>query len=244
MDKHDGRVFVFTGAGVSAESGLATFRGADGLWEGHDLNVVCNESTWRNHRGAVVSFYNELRTKLASVAPNDAHRAIARWQRIFGATLMTQNVDDLHARSGSEEVVHLHGRLTRMRCIACGETWDVGHEAWPEDRRCAGGRKRCDSLRGVRPDVVFYGGTAPKYARLHSAIRSLRAQDTVVVMGTSCTTIPFHEMLARTPATRVLNLLEASEAVARGFHAVFLGLAAHEAARLEEDLSARHGPVI
>ncbi|HRQ89200.1 MAG TPA: Sir2 family NAD-dependent protein deacetylase, partial [Bacteroidia bacterium] len=121
-------LFLLTGAGVSAESGLATFRGAGGLWEGHRVEEVASPEGFADDPALVHRFYNQRRRQLRSVAPNEAHRAIARLQREYPGrvALVTQNVDDLHERAGSPEVIHLHGELLKARCEFCRRVRD-----WP-----------------------------------------------------------------------------------------------------------------
>src|SRR5690625_2670096 len=109
------RIFIFTGSGISAESGLSTFRGNDGLWNNHSIDDVCNEYTWRENYALVHDFYNDLRQSLADTKPNEAHISIARIQQQFGdrVSIVTQNVDDLLERAGATNVLHLHGHLDR-----------------------------------------------------------------------------------------------------------------------------------
>ncbi|MEZ5862050.1 MAG: Sir2 family NAD-dependent protein deacetylase, partial [Geminicoccaceae bacterium] len=120
-----GAIVVLTGAGISAESGLATFRGAGGLWEGHRAEEVATPEAFARDPALVHRFYNMRRRQLAdpAIQPNAAHRALARLARSWrgGCLLVTQNVDDLHERAGSHDVVHLHGELRRVRCTSCGE---------------------------------------------------------------------------------------------------------------------------
>ncbi len=112
-------------------------------------------------------------------------------------------MDDLLERAGCQDVVHLHGSLTRMRCTACGHAWDVGHAPWDHaSDRCP--PERCRSLRGVKPDVVFFGEESPLYRLLHAEIRGLRAEDVVLVVGTNCGVIPFHHILRGRPGHKVI----------------------------------------
>ena len=240
-----GRVVVFTGAGLSAESGIPTFRvGTDALWEGHRIEEVCDFNTWKNNRELVHRFYDARRVTAAAASPNAAHYALARWQIRWGAELLTQNVDDLLERAGASEVVHLHGSLRRMRCTACGHTWELEGLTWdPTTGRCP--VQRCASLRGVKPDVVFFHEGAPEYANMYRTIRQLRPEDTVIVMGTSCAVIPFQTMLRGSFAgARVINSLRPIEELGEGvltFNHV-LGMPATEAvARIEDLLRERHG---
>ena len=205
------RLLVFTGAGISAKSGLRTFRAADGLWKEFDVATVCDHRTWRSNLAAVHAFYNARRRAVGEAQPNAAHRMVAEWQRRYDTVLLTQNIDDLHERAGSADVVHLHGHVREMRCTACGHVWDVGYAAWdPETMACprVRGGVACGCRRGVKPDVVFFGEEAPRYRDLRKAIRDLRADDVAVVIGTSGAVVSIGSLLMDAPCLKVLNNLE------------------------------------
>jgi NAD-dependent deacetylase len=147
------RVAVLTGAGVSAESGLATFRGAGGLWEGHRVEDVATPRAFERDPTLVWRFYNARRAALRTVAPNPGHRALAALEERWGPerfTLITQNVDGLHQAAGSRHVLEVHGSLARVRCTGCGKVEDRGSEPLPDMPRCG-----CGAL--LRPDVVWFG---------------------------------------------------------------------------------------
>lgn len=226
------KLVVFTGAGLSVESGLKAFRiGIDPLWEGYKVEEVCDIYTWKKNREAVHSFYNKRREDAFKAQPNDAHKALANWQKLYGSDrvlLMTQNVDDLLTRAGAEHVFHLHGRLNWMYCTACGNRWHHGPSAFDhENDRCP----KCTSKKGVKPDVVFFGEEAPEYRNMNNAIKHLKPNDTVVIMGTSCQVIKFDELLKGIPCNKAINSLnpitELGERVI-GFDMV-LGMTATEA---------------
>lgn len=147
------KVVVLTGAGISAESGLATFRDANGLWEGHRPEDVATPEAFQRDPALVHRFYDERRRALLGVQPNPAHHALARLEQAIGDDLylVTQNVDDLHERGGSRRVVHMHGRLRAARCTSCGTRAD-----WDDD---LGHRPDCPfcGVDGLRPDVVWFG---------------------------------------------------------------------------------------
>jgi NAD-dependent deacetylase len=147
------KVVVLTGAGISAESGVPTFRDADGLWEGHDPMRVATPEAFEQHPDLVHRFYDERRAALPRVQPNAAHLALARLEETLGDDLLlvTQNVDDLHERAGSRRVHHLHGRLRAAWCTTCGARHD-----WDGP---LGDRPACPSCasRTLRPDVVWFG---------------------------------------------------------------------------------------
>jgi NAD-dependent deacetylase len=152
--RHIERIVVLTGAGVSAESGLATFRDAGGLWENHDPMTLATPEAFQRNPGLVYRFYNDRRRQLQAVAPNAAHRAIARLQREFPGEvfLVTQNVDDLHERGGSGQVCHMHGELRSMLCTACGRRARADGD-FDASTPCPG----CGGVGSLRPDVVWFG---------------------------------------------------------------------------------------
>ena len=109
------KIVVLTGAGISAESGLSTFRDSDGLWEGHNVMDVASPEGWRNNKELVLDFYNQRRRQLKNAKPNDAHIALTELEKKYDVTVVTQNVDDLHERAGSSKIIHLHGELNKAR---------------------------------------------------------------------------------------------------------------------------------
>jgi NAD-dependent deacetylase len=201
------KVVVLTGAGVSAESGVPTFRDADGLWEGHRVEDVATPAAYARDPGTVHRFYDARRAALAAVEPNRAHRALARLeQRLHDDLLVvTQNVDDLHERAGSSRVLHMHGELRSALCRAC-ETrtpWhdDLGHG--PECPRCA--------AADLRPDVVWFGEVPYGMDRI---LDSLESCDLFVSIGTSGAVYPAAGFVraARASGARTLELnLQPSE---------------------------------
>jgi NAD-dependent deacetylase len=230
-----GRVVIFSGAGISADSGLSTFRsGTDGLWEGHDLKVVCDDWTWRANYEAVHAFYGMLRAKLADVRPNRAHEIVAGWHRDLNVVNFTQNVDDLFERAGCTDVIHLHGLLTEMVCGACGFVFDIGHREWDvgvESCPAVRGQRRCGCRRLMKPNVVFFRGAAPRYADLRATVGDDRHKrgdltnaDVVVVCGTSAQVIPIDRHLSGKPGYKIwVNPEPPAEDV---FDVVVLGRAA------------------
>jgi NAD-dependent deacetylase len=178
---------VLTGAGISAESGLATFRSGGGLWAGRRIEEISTPEALERNPDAVCAFYDERRSEAVKAEPNAAHRALAKLEGHWRETakgeflLVTQNVDDLHERAGSQRVIHVHGQLNSALCVECG--WH-GPRFNPleDDRECAAcGR---DALR---PDIVLFG-EAPRYLKQIEA--ALDACDLFVVVGTSATVYP------------------------------------------------------
>lgn len=179
-------VAVLTGAGVSAESGVPTFRDADGLWEGHPVEDVATPAAFRRDPRLVWQFYNARRANLARVEPNPGHAALARLEEHFGPgrfTVVTQNVDGLHRRAGSRGVVELHGNLARTRCTGCGRVEDRGLEPLGELPRCP----HCGAL--LRPDVVWFTEALPEDA-WEAATRAVEQCDCLLVAGTSAVVYP------------------------------------------------------
>jgi NAD-dependent deacetylase len=160
------RVVVLTGAGISAESGLSTFRDSGGLWEGHDPMTVATPEAYAADPHLVHRFYDERRAALARVRPNPAHEALARLEAAYGDDLLlvTQNVDDLHERAGSQRVLHMHGRLRSAWCVAC----DDRHE-W---EGALGHRPACPGcgVTALRPDVVWFGEIPYDMDEIHEAL--------------------------------------------------------------------------
>lgn len=207
------RLIVFSGAGLSADSGISTFRDDDGLWENHSIDVVANGYTWRSNFNEVREFYNDRRVALADVMPNAAHHQIARWQSEFNTVIMTQNIDDLLERAGCTDVIHLHGKLTEMQCVACGEVWDIGYAQWGEADRC-----RCNSLKGVRPNVVFFNENAPLYSKMYKTFRELGRDDCVVVIGTSGQVINIDSFMYDATCLKILNNLASKQHINESYY--------------------------
>jgi NAD-dependent deacetylase len=177
-------IVILTGAGVSAESGLRTFRADDGLWEEHRIEDVCTPDAYARDPALVHQFYDARRARAAEVEPNPAHAALARleaeWEGDF--LLVTQNVDSLHERAGSKRLIHMHGQLDSGWCLACGERfpWEgpMGHGA-----ACA----NCAEVGEVRPDIVWFGEMPYEMDRIEAALRDA---DLFVSIGTSGAVYP------------------------------------------------------
>lgn len=175
------KIVIFTGAGVSADSGLATFRDADGLWANYRIEEVCTPEALIADREKVIGFYNMRRKELLEKQPNAAHRAIASLERDFDVEVVTQNVDNFHERAGSSRVTHLHGELTKLRSsrnpdlIVPIEGWEQSLDATAPDGAL------------LRPHIVFFGEAVPMF---DSAARIVSGADVLVVVGTSLAVYP------------------------------------------------------
>jgi NAD-dependent deacetylase len=177
-------IVILTGAGVSAESGLATFRGPDGLWEGHRVEDVATPEAFRRNPELVHRFYDERRAKLADVQPNDAHRALARLDAEWPGELLlvTQNVDDLHERAGSKRLIHMHGQNAQGWCLACDT-----RTSWEGDMGAEAVCPACGVAGRVRPDIVWFGEMPYEMERIDQALQSC---DLFVSIGTSGAVYP------------------------------------------------------
>jgi NAD-dependent deacetylase len=183
------KIVVLTGAGMSAESGLKTFRDADGLWENYPVQQVATHEGWLTDPTLVTEFYNMLRGKLNSAQPNEGHRLVARLEERYDVTVVTQNVDDLHERAGSTRIIHLHGEATKVRPEDCFNDRDGYSEKSVVDVGYAPVRLGDKDARGVqlRPHIVFFGEAVPK---MEDAIRAVEQADVVLIVGTSLSVYP------------------------------------------------------
>lgn len=198
------RLAVLTGAGVSAESGLATFRGAGGLWEGHRVEEVATPFAFERDPSLVWRFYNARRANLRQVRPNPGHGALVALEKRFGPdgfTLITQNIDGLHQAAGSRHVLELHGSLARVRCTTCGRVEERGSDALPDLPACAS----CGAL--ARPDVVWFHEMLPP-GIWQAAETASRACDAFLVVGTSAVVYPAAGLIeiARSGGARVVEV--------------------------------------
>jgi len=203
------KVVVLSGSGLSAESGLPTFRSAAGLWRQHSWTELASPEGWRKHPELVLAFYNERRAKAWAAQPNAAHVAIAALQKKFDVAVVTQNVDDLHERAGSSNVLHVHGELAFARGTGPGR----------RRRRIDGAPielgQTCEEGTQLRPDIVWFG---EETQHMEAAAAWVAAADRVLVVGTSLSVYPAAGLVEYAPshARKVLNSLE-MDAVPRGF---------------------------
>ena len=182
-------ITVLTGAGVSAESGVSTFRDSDGLWENHKVEDVASIEGWYRNPSLVLDFYNQRRKQLADVRPNAAHLAIAGLEDEYKVIVVTQNVDNLHERAGSTRIIHLHGELTKVRPENCcnerdgfsEETvFDIGNDEIHMGDKAPNGAQ-------LRPHIVWFGEAVPK---IESAIDAVEQADVLLIVGTSLQVYP------------------------------------------------------
>jgi len=174
------KLVVLTGAGVSAESGLKTFRDSDGLWEGYEVTDVATPGAWRRNPQLVLDFYNMRRKDVAVANPNAAHYGLAELEKDFDVTIITQNIDDLHERAGSTKIVHLHGEIFKMRSEADEELiYDVRTDMKIGDKATDGSQ--------LRPAIVWFEEPVPK---IEEAIRIVNDADIFIVVGTSLVVYP------------------------------------------------------
>ncbi len=174
------KLVVLSGAGISAESGIKTFRDADGLWEGHDVMEVATPEGFKKNPELVLDFYNQRRAQLLDVEPNYAHRQLALLEKVMEITIITQNVDDLHERAGSSNVIHLHGELRKVRSTV-NPSYSI---QWDNDLLL--GDLDPDGFQ-LRPDIVWFGESVPM---LDVAVPYLMAADIVLIIGTSMQVYP------------------------------------------------------
>lgn len=174
------KIAVLTGAGISAESGLKTFRDSNGLWEGHDVMEVASPQGFSKNPALVLDFYNQRRRQLLQVEPNTAHKALATLEKYHEVVVITQNVDDLHERAGSSRVVHLHGELLKVR-----STFDEDLIMdWRNDLNIG---DFCEYSHQLRPHIVWFGEAVPL---MEIAIELVGAADTIMIVGTSMQVYP------------------------------------------------------
>jgi NAD-dependent deacetylase len=198
MSKKEKHVVVLSGAGISAESGLKTFRDAGGLWEGHRVEDVATPEAWERNPALVLEFYNQRRRQLYEVEPNPGHRAIAELEARFRVSVLTQNVDNLHERAGSSNVLHLHGELDVARSTAHPNRLYTlkGRDIQLGD--C------CEHGSQLRPHIVWFGEAVPEMER---AMAIAETADILIVVGTSLQVYPAASLLTCVPATAECYLI-------------------------------------
>jgi len=198
------KIAILTGAGISAESGINTFRGSDGLWEGHDITEVASPIGWNNNPALVLDFYNKRRSQLHTVTPNQGHLSLVTLEKAYEVTIITQNIDDLHERAGSSEVVHLHGELLKVR-----SQFDKNLVLdWKKDLNIG---DLCEHHSQLRPHIVWFGEEVPM---LEHAIKIVEQVDIMIIIGTSMQVYPAASLLQFAPITTPIYFIDPNPAIA------------------------------
>lgn len=197
------KIVVLTGAGVSAESGINTFRDANGLWEGHDVMDVATPTGWEKNQKLVLEFYNKRRQQLKEVEPNSAHTALHELEEQYDVSIITQNVDDLHERAGSSKVYHLHGELKKAR-----STFDEDLILdWEGDIKLG---DFCEHNHQLRPHVVWFGEPVPM---MEKAMEITRQADILIIIGTSMQVYPAAGLIDFIPSHTPIYFIDPKPAV-------------------------------
>lgn len=208
------KLVVLTGAGVSAESGISTFRDSNGLWEQYSIEDVASIEGWKKNPGLVLEFYNQRRMQLATVKPNAAHYALAELEKDWDVTILTQNVDNLHERAGSTRVFHLHGLLTKVRPENCCNSmddyseetvFDIGYTTIEIGDLAPNGAQ-------LRPHIVWFGEAVPY---IDAAIDHVMNADVFLIVGTSLQVYPAAGLYAYAMADTPIYIIDPNEVSVR-----------------------------
>ena len=193
---------ILTGAGMSSESGIRTFRESGGLWEEYDVTEVASPMGWFKNRNLVLRFYNDRRTQLANCEPNEGHFGVARLEKHFNVHVITQNIDNLHERAGSTKILHLHGELTKARSTADPSLiYDIGYKDIKPGDLCEKGSQ-------LRPHIVWFGEAVPE---MDEAVRITSAADIFAVIGSSLNVYPAAGLIDYAPEKASLWLIDPNE---------------------------------
>lgn len=207
-------IVVISGAGMSAESGLRTFRDNNGLWENHAVEEVATPEAWKRNRALVLRFYNERRRALLDAEPNPGHRILAAWENTARVSIITQNVDDLHERAGSTQVLHLHGELTKARSTADPSlVYSIPGRDLNEGDLCELGSQ-------LRPHIVWFGESVDKMPEAEDIVAGA---DVLVVVGTSLQVYPAASLAWLAPHSARRILIDPHPPTAPGFEILPLG---------------------
>ena len=196
------KLVVLTGAGMSAESGIRTFREAGGLWEEYDVTEVASPVGWWKNQELVLRFYNERRTQLSECQPNAGHKGVADLEKYFDVNVITQNIDNLHERAGSTKVLHLHGELTKARSTSDPSLiYDIGYKEIKQGDKCEKGSQ-------LRPHIVWFGEAVPM---MDEAVMITGTADIFVVIGSSLNVYPAAGLIEYAPEHASLWLIDPNE---------------------------------
>jgi NAD-dependent deacetylase len=193
------RLVILTGAGMSSESGIRTFRDSGGLWEEYDVEEVATPQAWAKNRDLVLRFYNERRRQLAECKPNEGHIGLAKLEKYFDVRIITQNIDDLHERAGSTNILHLHGELTRARSTSDPSfLYNIGYNDINAGDKCEKGSQ-------LRPHIVWFGEEVPM---MDDAVNIAAEADIFVVIGSSLNVYPAAGLINYAPKKASLWLID------------------------------------
>ncbi|PJA09367.1 MAG: NAD-dependent protein deacylase [Flavobacteriales bacterium CG_4_10_14_0_2_um_filter_32_8] len=200
-------VVVFSGAGISAESGLKTFRGNDGLWENYKISEVATPEAWEKNPKLVLDFYNLRRKQVIEAKPNKSHLALVTLEKKYEVTIITQNIDDLHERAGSKNILHLHGELLKSRSVL-----NENEKYLIEGFELNYGEK-CKNNQQLRPDVVWFGEAVPNMIK---AVEICEKADILIIIGTSLNVYPAANIIDHVPANCEKYLIDPSNIITSG----------------------------
>ena len=201
---------VFTGAGISAESGLGTFRDSGGLWDNYKIEDVATPEAFQKNPGLVLEFYNIRRRQLLSATPNDAHYALNKLQENFNLQIITQNIDDLHERSGSNNVLHLHGKLRQSKSTLDNKLYEIDGSELVLGDLCPNGGQ-------LRPNVVWFGESVPM---MDKAIEIVKTADIFIIVGTSLNVYPAASLIHYTSNSCQKYIVDPNAAEENGISAI------------------------
>ena len=203
------KIVVLTGAGVSAESGLSTFRGDGGLWEGHSVMEVASPQGWSSDREMVLRFYNQRRRQLETVEPNAAHSALAELEKKYDVQIVTQNIDDLHERAGSKNILHLHGEIKKAEStVDPSLVYDIGYKDINVGDKCEKGSQ-------LRPHVVWFGENVTE---IPNAAQISSTADIFIVIGTSLVIYPAAGLISYVPAEAIKYIIDPLKPETYGYY--------------------------
>ena len=209
MSQHKPKLVVFTGAGISAESGIRTFRDSDGLWEEYNIYEVATPEAWNKNRELVLEFYNKRRKQVLNAKPNAAHEALVDLEKKFDVWIITQNIDDLHERAGSKNVIHLHGEINKSRSTV-DETliYTIKGEELLSGEKCERGSQ-------LRPHIVWFGEQVPM---MDTAYEIASSADVFIVVGTSLVVYPAAGVIDYVPDNTRKYLIDPNEIKVNGIN--------------------------
>ena len=195
------KLVVFTGAGISQESGIKTFRDSGGLWEEYKISDVCSPEAWKKDPELVLEFYNKRRKQALEAMPNRAHEIIAELEKNFEVQIITQNIDDLHVRAGSTNVLHLHGEITKARSIGTEKVYSIGNKSIFLNNLCNDGHQ-------LRPHIVWFGEDVPNMLIANDMVKTA---DFFIVAGTSLNVYPAAGLVHVASKSSIKFLVDPSE---------------------------------